>query len=381
MDFSDTPELADFRKEVRDWLDNALKKFPEVSEQSDRESQARDWHDCLNQSHWLGISWSKDYGGRGLTELHTAVFNEECILRNAPTPIGLIGILLAGPTILAHGSEEQKLRYLPDILSGKDIWCQGFSEPDNGSDLAGLKTCAVSTEGGWLVNGQKVWTSSGHLANKCMLLARTKTDGAKHHGLSYFLADTCDFDVRPLRMLNGDNEFNEMFIDDVFLPCDSLLGKENSGWIVAMTTLTVERSSVAFNLQVWARQMLDRLIELVIRKELHEDTYVLDRLGSFESEVSAIRIGAIRSASAMVAGEEPGAEASALKLQWARAVQEITRFCLEIGEPAIQLNDTIGQNFWVHKYLRARGHSIEGGTDEIQKSIIAERILHLPKSR
>jgi alkylation response protein AidB-like acyl-CoA dehydrogenase len=182
-------------------------------------------------------------------------------------------------------------------------------------------------------------------------------------------------------MINGEDEFNEMFIDDVFVADEDVLGGVNGGWKVAMTTLRVERSSVAFNLQVWARQALDRLVALVLSRDLAEDSYVLERIGEFEAEVEAIRISTIRSTSAMSAGIEPGAEGSTVKLQWARAVQNISRFALELGGEEFLLSGSGQSEFWLNRYLRARGHSIEGGTDEIQKSIIAERVLGLPRSR
>ncbi len=381
MDFSDTSEQSEFRQEVARWLDGVLGNFPPPADQAARESQAREWQSLLHQAGWLGIAWPTQYGGRGMAPLHEAIFSEECIRREAPQAINLLGILLAGPTIIAHGTEAQKRHYLPRILSAQDIWCQGFSEPGNGSDLAGLRTRAEPVAGGWRISGQKVWTSSGHLANKCMLLARTEPSAPKHQGITYFLADTDDFDIRPLRMINGDSEFNEMFLDDIFVADENILGELHRGWAVAVTTLGVERGSVAFTLQVWTRQTLERLAALVLEKGLEGDSYVLDRLGAFEAEVEAIRISAIRSASAFAAGQEPGPEGSTVKLQWARAVQDVSRFALELGGNDFLSAQEDGSDYWIHRYLRARGHSIEGGTDEIQKSIIAERLLGLPRSR
>jgi len=381
MDFSDSPIEAEFRAEVVTWLDRTLDGFNATEHSAGPEAQSRTWQNLMHDDGWLGLSWPEPYGGRGLSPIHEAIFSEECVRREAPLPINLLGILLGGPTIIIHGTDAQKKRYLPKILSAEEIWCQGFSEPGQGSDLAGLTTRAVKTDGGWRVTGQKVWTSSGHLAQKCLLLARTDPSAPKHHGITYFLADTEAFDIRPLRMINGENEFSEMFIDDVFVADEDVLGEVNQGWNVAMTTLTVERSSVAFNLQVWARQALDRLIALVIESDLVSDSWVLDRLGDFEAEVESIRISTIRSTSAISAGIKPGAEGSTVKLQWARVVQNISRFALELGARDLLLTGGEHCDFWLNRYLRARGHSIEGGTDEIQKSIIAERVLGLPRSR
>ena len=381
MDFSDTPEQGEFRGSVVDWLKGVIGDFPPVADQGAREAQSRDWQALMYRDGWLGLAWPIECGGRGLTPLHQAIFIEECARLDAPMPVNILGILLAGPTIIAHGTQAQKRYYLPRILSAEDIWCQGFSEPGSGSDLAGLTTRARKVDGGWRVNGQKIWTSSGHLANRCMLLARTDPDAAKHQGITYFLADTDSFDIRPLRMINGDAEFNEMFIDDLFVPDQDVLGEVHGGWSVAMTTLGVERSSVAFNLQVWARQALDRLTAWVIDQKMDDDIYVLDRLGGFEGEVEAIRITTVRSASATASGQKPGPEGSTVKLQWARVVQDISRFALELGGDGLLMAGAGASEFWLNRYLRARGHSIEGGTDEIQKSIIAERVLGLPRSR
>jgi alkylation response protein AidB-like acyl-CoA dehydrogenase len=381
MDFSDTPEQAEFRAKVEAWLEQTLPGLEPPRDATERELQSRLWQNLMHDDGWLGLAWPETYGGRGLTPIHEAIFSEECVRRDAPIPVNLLGLLLGGPTIIAHGTDAQKKRYLPKILSAEEIWCQGFSEPGNGSDLAGLRARAVKVPGGWRVTGQKVWTSAGHLAQKCLLLARTDPDAPKHQGITYFLADTEAFDIRPLRMINGEAEFNEMFIDDVYVADEDVLGDVNGGWNVAMTTLRVERSSVAFNLQVWARQALDRLVKLVVEKDLGGDSYVLERIGEFETEVEAIRISTIRSTSAMSAGIEPGAEGSTVKLQWARAVQNISRFALELGGDDFLLAGAGQSAFWLNRYLRARGHSIEGGTDEIQKSIIAERVLGLPRSR
>ncbi len=381
MHFDDTREQANFRKRVISWLEETLPGLRKVGKESSEEELSRHWQKLMHDGGWLGLAWPKEFGGQGLSAIEEAIFNEECVRRDAPIPINLLGILLGGPTIIVHGTDAQKKRYLPKILSADEIWCQGFSEPGNGSDLAGLRTRAEKTEGGWRISGQKVWTSSGHLAHKCLLLARTDPSASKHRGITYFLADTSAFDIRPLRMINGEAEFNEMFIDDVFVADEDVLGEVNGGWQVAMTTLTVERNSVAFNLQVWARQALDRLAAEVMEQGLADDTYVLERLGEFEAEVEAIRIGTIRSTSALSAGSQAGVEGSTVKLQWAHAVQNIARFALELGAIDLVLAGAEGSGYWINRYLRARGHSIEGGTDEIQKSIIAERVLGLPRSR
>ena len=230
MQFSDTPEQAEFRTAVVNWLERVVTEFPAATDQAAREAQSREWQTVMHEDGWLGLAWPTEYGGRGLTPLHEAIFNEECARRNTPLPINILGLLLAGPTIIAHGTEQQREYYLPRILSAEDIWCQGFSEPGHGSDLAGLRTRAERVEGGWRIFGQKLWTSSGHLADKCLLLARSDPSTNRHQGVTYFLADTKDFDIRPLRMITGETDFNEMFIDDVFVSDDDILGEVHRGW-------------------------------------------------------------------------------------------------------------------------------------------------------
>ena len=381
MEFRDSPDEAAFRTEVVAWLDRELTGRPaDVSTLIEKEDRARWWQERLHEGGWAGITWPQEYGGRGLTILHQAIFNEESARRGAPTPLNLLGLLLAGPTILVHGTDEQKRRFLPKILSGEEVWCQGFSEPAAGSDLAGLQSRATRTDGGWVIDGQKVWTSFGHVSQRCMLLARTDPSAGKHAGITYFCAPMDAVEVRPLVMTNGDADFNELFLSDVHVGDDDVLGGVGNGWTVGLTTLAFERGSLAFTLQVIARQVLDRLVDHVIAVGLHQDELVLDRLGSFHAEVEALRLGAIRSLSAVSAGGAPGPEGSTLKLAWAQVVQKMVRLAVETGGAQATVLEGPAAT-WALGYLRARGNSIEGGTDEVQRSIIAERVLGLPRSR
>jgi len=290
-------------------------------------------------------------------------------------------MILAGPTILVHGTDEQKQRLLPPILSGEEIWCQGFSEPDAGSDLASLRTRAVRDGDAWVVDGQKVWTSFAHLAQRCMLLTRTDTDCAKHGGITYFCAPMDDIEVRPLVMVNGDTDFNELFLDGVRVDDADVLGGVGNGWTVGLTTLAFERGSLAFTLQVVARQLLDALADRVQALALDDDPVVIDRLGAFDAGVRALRVGAVRALSAVSAGTAPGPEGSTLKLAWAQLMQDMVRFAMQNAGAESTLLDGDGGAVWARGYLRARGNSVEGGTDEVQRSIIAERVLGLPRSR
>jgi len=383
MDFRETPEQTRFRQEVGDWLDHALAGTPdaEPTSQQAREEVGLWWQRRMHADGWAGLSWPEAYGGRALGTAEEAIFYEESAKRRAPLPANMLGMLLAGPTIMTHGNPEQQERYLPRILSGDEIWCQGFSEPGSGSDLASLQTKATRVDGGYAITGQKVWTSSGHLAHKSMLLARTTAGEHKHEGITYFLADMDAIEVRPLVMVNEEAEFNEMFLEDVFVADHDVLGEVDRGWTYALTTLAFERGGISLSLQVWARQALDELVALVRDLGLTEDVGIHETLGRLEADVQALRIGSIRTMSAVAAGGRPGPESSTVKLLWAHVVQDIRRLGIELAGPAGLLEDDPRAAHWINRYLRARGHSIEGGTDEVQRSIIAERVLGLPRSR
>ena len=383
MDFNDSDADLAFRREVGSWLDEALSDVPDQEElsQEERESWSRTWQDRLCAANWAGLSWPAEHGGRGLDSLAQAIFNEEAAVRGAPYPLNGVGMMLAGPTIIAHGTREQQARYLPGILKGEEYWCQGFSEPGSGSDLASLRTSATKVDGGWLINGSKIWTSNAHNASKCLLLARTDGDASKHAGISYFLAPMEKFTVQPLEMINGDTEFNEMFLDDVFVPDEDVLGGLGNGWKVALTTLAFERGSMALNLWVWARESVDRIIDVAVERGLADDTAFIDTVGALQCDAEAVRIGSMRMLGESQAGGIPGPETSALKGLWAGVVQNANRLAVQLDESGGVLLDGDGAGARMRRYLRARAHTIEGGTEEVQKSILAERVLNLPRSR
>ncbi|WP_431912973.1 acyl-CoA dehydrogenase family protein [Micromonospora carbonacea] len=383
MDFADSDADLAFRREVGDWLDKALADVPDQEElpQDEREHWSRVWQDRLCAGGWAGLSWPTAHGGRGLDSLAQAIFNEEAAVRGAPYPLNGVGMMLAGPTIIAHGTDEQQARHLPGILRGETYWCQGFSEPGSGSDLASLRTAATRVDGGWRVNGAKIWTSNAHNASKCLLLARTDPDAPKHRGITYFLAPMDAFTVRSLEMINGDTEFNEMFLDDVFVPDSDVLGGVGNGWTVALTTLAFERGSMALNLWVWARQAVDRVVDLAVARGVAGDGAFLDTVGALHCDAEAVRIGSMRMLGESRAGGVPGPETSALKSLWAQVVQNANRLAVQLDEAGGVLRDGDGAAARMRRYLRARAHTIEGGTEEVQKSILAERVLNLPRSR
>lgn len=382
MDFRDTSEEAAFRAEAAGWLDEAMAEMPAdpPADQADKDERAKQWQRTLHAGGWAGLTWPEQYGGRGLSAVHDAIFFQEAARRNAPQPANLLGMILAGPTIMAHGTDEQKQRFLPPILSGDEIWCQGFSEPGSGSDLASLSAKAIPTETGYAVTGQKVWNSFGHQSDRCMLLARTgaSDQDSKHAGITYFLASMEEVEVRPLVMINGAADFNELFLDDVHVDDDEVLGGVGNGWTVAMTTLAFERSSLAFQLQVETRHGVDALARLMVERGLDDDARLLAELGRLQGQSEALRLGTTRAISALQAGGTPGPEGSTAKLTWAHLMQDLARVAMEVLGPDLHAPE---HDYWRKLFLRARGKSVEGGTDEIQRSIVAERVLGLPRSR
>jgi alkylation response protein AidB-like acyl-CoA dehydrogenase len=390
MDFRDTPEEAEFRAQVRAWLHDTLTDAwfddpdPRPRDPERSEELRRWWQRELYDAGWAGLTWPTDYGGRGGTMVQQVIFNEESARARAPEPIGVIGLYMAGPTVLAWGTEEQKRRYLPPLLSGDEIWCQGFSEPDAGSDLD-VRSRAVRDGDDYVVTGQKVWTSYGHIADWCLLVTRSDPQAPKQTGFTYLIADmhAAGVSVRPLVQITGQAEFNELFFDDARVPVANRLGAEGDGWRVAMTTLLHERGTMAAGLQVMSRITLDRLIALVADLGVADDPVVRERLAGFQLDVEALRLTNLRAITKMERGI-PGPEGSMSKLLWERVQQGMGEYAMELMGTAGQIvSDSSGDQdgIWAHIYLRGRGHTIEAGTTEILKNIVAERVLGLPRSR
>jgi alkylation response protein AidB-like acyl-CoA dehydrogenase len=373
----DEKELA-FRDELRAWLaENPAGDPPEGEDE--QYAWRRDFQRKLASGGWAAVHWPREYGGRGATLTQSAIFFEELGRSGAPLPANALGLLLAGPTIMTWGTDEQKERYLAPIVTADEIWCQGFSEPEAGSDLASLKTRAVKRNGEWIVTGQKVWTSGAQYSKWCMLVARTDTDAPKHKGLSYFLLDMEQdaVQVRPLRQITGESEFNELFLEEARIPEANLLGGEGNGWKVALTTLMNERAGLAFFLQVRLRQLLDALLIEASDRGLLDDPMVADRLGELHLKAEVIRLTAYRGLTAIEKYGQPGPEGSLTKWMWSETNQQLTQFAAELLGPEALNRD----NRWSYELLRARGNSIEGGTTEVLKNIVAERVLGLPKAR
>jgi alkylation response protein AidB-like acyl-CoA dehydrogenase len=378
VDLTLSPSEEEFRDEVRAWLEaNHPGEEPEGDDAGFK--FRREWQLKLHEAGYAGLSWPKEYGGRGATLVEQAIFGQETVRAKAPSPANVLGLVMGGPVVIAHGSDEQKERYLEPILSGEEIWCQGFSEPDSGSDLASLKTRAVKDNGDWVVTGQKVWTTYAHEAKWCMLVARTDQDAPKHQGLTYFLMDIEQdaVQVRPLRQITGESEFNELFIEGARIPGENVVGGVGNGWKVALTTLMNERAGLAFFLQVQLRRLLDDLIDEASARGLLDDDVVADRLGALHVQAELLRLTAYRGLTAIERYGQPGPEGSLTKWMWSDANQELTGLAAELLGPEA----LVAGSRWGYELLRARGNSIEGGTTEILKNIVAERVLGLPRAR
>jgi len=378
LDLTLSPSEQEFRDELRGWLGE---NHPGEEPQGDNEAFEfrRQWQRKLHDQGYAGLSWPKEYGGRGATLIEQAIFGEEMARAKAPPAANVLGLVMGGPVVIAHGSEEQKQRYLEPILSAEEIWCQGFSEPDSGSDLASLKTRAVKSNGDWVVTGQKVWTTYAHEAKWCMLVARTDQDAAKHAGLTYFLMDMEQdaVQVRPLRQITGEAEFNELFIEEARIPEENVVGGVGNGWAVAITTLMHERAGIGAASAASVKIALGQLVELAKERGVADDPLIRQRIAQLEIEAEALRLNAWRGLTQIMKTGVPGPEGSLPKLQWAAVNQGLTELAMEIrGEEGLSKDSE-----WTYRFLRARANTIEGGTTEILKNIVAERVLGLPKLR
>jgi alkylation response protein AidB-like acyl-CoA dehydrogenase len=384
VDLRDTPEEATFRAEVRGWIEA---NFPDELRghrggEGRFEQLGRDWSRKLHEAGYAGLTWPREYGGAGAPYSFQAILLEEMARAEAPQHIGVIGLGMAGPTIIAHGTEEQKLRYLSKILSAEEIWCQGFSEPGAGSDLAAVRTLAQPRDDRFVLNGQKVWSSFAHIADFCILVARSDPESERHAGLTYLIVDmkAPGVEVRPLRQITGESEFNEIFFTDVDVPRENVLGEVGGGWQVAMTTLLHERGTLGFALAGALDVAVRRLLSLA-RERGADDPLVRDRIAQEWIELQALKLTNYRALTTLMQTGIPGPEGSASKLRWSEANQRLTKLALELLGPEAQLMDGETDGYWQYQQLRSRGNTIEAGTSEVLRNIIAERVLGLPRGR
>jgi alkylation response protein AidB-like acyl-CoA dehydrogenase len=389
MDLNYSPEEEQFRQRVRDFLKANLPPGWGTPGRPRDESVEflREWQRKLFENGFLGLTWPRKYGGQEASLIKSAIFAEEIARHRAPSPLNALGLTLAGPTILVHGTEEQKDRYVRKILSAEEIWCQGFSEPGSGSDLASLRTRAEIRGDEFVVSGQKIWTSSAQIADRCMLLVRTDPRAPKHRGISYLLLDmhSPGVTVRPLRQIDGRATFNEVFFDEVRIPRENLLGELNHGWYVALTTLMNERVSLGLGRSAVLANTLSDLVALCRRLGVLERPQVRQQLAQFHVDLQGLRYIALRTLSAVAKGGTPGPEGSLAKITYSELSQRMEELAMSVMGPASQVVEDsawgIDGGYWQADFLRSRSETILGGTSEIQRNIIAERVLALPKVR
>jgi alkylation response protein AidB-like acyl-CoA dehydrogenase len=396
MDFHYSQAEEQFRREVCDWLQANLPAgwgttFKEPQDEAERFAFRLGWERKLHAAGWSGVSWPREYGGRGGTLVEQTIFQEELARANAPEFVNIIGRNLTAPTLMAHGTEAQKRRFLPKILSSEEIWCQGFSEPNSGSDLASLRCRAALDGDEFVLSGQKIWTSFAQYAQWCFVLARTDPTAPKHQGLSFILLDmaTPGITIRPLVQITGETEFNEVFFDDVRVPKENLVGELNEGWRIAMTTLTYERGpEEALPRQVRFRRDLDSILQIAAapRADGHraaDDPALRQKLAASYIDLELMRLAGLRNFSRLLNGESIGSEASLNKLYWSEMYQRMTETAIEAAGEAGALMpgdpDAPAGGAFPLKFLQSRAMTIYSGSSEIQRNIIAERVLGLPR--
>ncbi len=401
MDISYPKSAEMFRQKVREFLKMYLpKNWKGVGALSKDEAYdfTAKWRQILYKEGFLAMGWPKEYGGAGLSQLEQVVLAEEFTREGVPSggPNDVFGIQMLGNTLIHWGTQEQKKQFLPRILSGEDRWCQGYSEPNAGSDLANLACRAVKDGDEWVINGQKIWTSAGHLANWIFLLARTDPEAPKHKGISFLLCpmDQPGVDVRPIQMISGESEFNEVFFTDARTGRENIVGAPGDGWSVAMTLLGYERGEAAATIPIKFRGELDRLLELAKENGVTSDPIFRDRIACCYSKVEIMKYLGYRTLTSFLNGGTPGPEASISKLYWSEYHKIVTELAVDIlgleslvptgrkPTSAFQTDDVgapNSSNSWVMTFLNARAGTIYAGTSEIQKNILGELVLGLPK--
>jgi alkylation response protein AidB-like acyl-CoA dehydrogenase len=391
MELTDSPEEAAFRAAARGWLEQALPRlpWPEPPDLVARAPFWRQWQRMLYDAGYGGLSWPKEYGGAGAGAKLRAIFAEETDRAGAPERLNTIGEDFAGPTIIEFGTARQKKRFLKPILTGEEIWCQLFSEPEAGSDLASLRTRADRVDGGWRIQGQKIWTSRAHLAANAILLARTG-GGPRHKGITYFILpmDSPGVTVRPLAHMLGEAEFNEVFLDDVFVPDDLVIGDVDGGWRVAMATLSYERVAIAAG-RVNTKRAVDDIVADVARRTggdgrpLGADPVIRQKVADLYGRALIHYLIGQRAVALAADGGPPGPVTSIGKLYFCPLVEDLADFRLSLDPLGGQFDpaqDEDGSARWLRLAYQARGTAIAGGSTFIQRNIVAERILNMPRS-
>ncbi|OLE09723.1 MAG: hypothetical protein AUI36_41520 [Cyanobacteria bacterium 13_1_40CM_2_61_4] len=394
MELAYSKEDEAFRKEVRTWLkQNLPKKDKAISDlpphDPERIRRGKEWQRKLYDAGYVAMSWPREYGGQGADVMRQTIVNEEVILARAPGLVGASGLTMLGPTLIQCGTEEQRRRYLPKILTAEEIWCQGYSEPGSGSDLASLRTRAELVGDEFIVNGQKVWTSGAQFSDWMFCLVRTDPEAPKHKGISYILIDmkTPGITIRPLVQMTGDAGFNEVFFEDVRVPRANLVGELNQGWMVANATLFYERNTLGSTTRT--QLMMQNLIRLArthqrYGKPAAEDPVIRQRLADLLTRVEAMKYHSYRQLTDAIKGRSPGIAAMVNKLVGTELNHDICALALELLNSYAPLNrgsaHVIDHGTWAYEFMFTLGLVIGGGTSQIQKNIISERGLGMPKS-
>jgi alkylation response protein AidB-like acyl-CoA dehydrogenase len=385
VNLSYTPEEERFRAELRAWL-AANPAGPEPERLDDWVAYGKTWQRRLWEAGWCGIAWPAEYGGRGASLIQQIIFQEEMARAKAPLLINLAGLTMGGPVLVAHGTDAQKRRHLQKILAADEIWCQGFSEPNAGSDLAALRTRAVLDGDDFVVTGQKVWTSFARYADWCMALVRTNPDAPKHKGITFLLVDmhSPGVTVRPLRQISGDEDFNEVFFDDVRVPRANVAARSTRDG-TSRSRASCRRQTLTFSRQLQSSVALDDMLATARRRTAAGDPLARQALAAIVVDAHAMRYTAYRNLTRALRGEVPGPEGSIEKLFWSEMYQRQTETALALLGPHALLEQgsphAVDDGRWPHLFLYARGRTIAAGTSEVQRNIIAERVLRLPRGR
>jgi alkylation response protein AidB-like acyl-CoA dehydrogenase len=389
FEFSEREEA--FRKEVRAWLERHLpedlrgRAFAASRADVEDVKRLRAWQRTMAGAGYVGMDWPREFGGRGAPITEMVILYQEMARAESPQLVNRGGVSMLGPTLMKFGTLAQQQRFLPRILTAEDLWCQGFSEPDAGSDLANLQTRAGLDGDHFVVSGQKVWTSMGHVADWCFLLVRTDPAAARHQGISFLLVDmkSPGITVRPLRQITGEAEFNETFFDNVRVPRENLVGKLNEGWSVAITTLAYERDLLTFIRHVSLRNALHRLVKLTQSRGRNTDPVIRQKIAELWIGEQALQLNGYRSLTKILRGGQPGPEGSTSKLYWSWLDQELALTATQVLGPYSQVAEgspwAPDEGQWQFYELLARASGIRAGTTEILKNILGERVLGLPK--
>jgi alkylation response protein AidB-like acyl-CoA dehydrogenase len=390
VDLGFTKEEESFREEVRSWLDENLpaewrhRGVGGYREDDDEDLQRR-WQRTLHEAGWLKLGWPKDAGGRGATPVMQAIYQEEMARAGAPVILGRLGVTLLAPTLLGHGTQWQKDEYIDRILSGDLVFCQGFSEPDAGSDLAGLRTRAEHKDGRWVLNGQKTWSSGAHYADKSFLLARTTTEGEAHKGIGFFLVDMHQpgVEVRRIRQMTGGGEFSEIFLSGAEVEDRDLVGQPGDGWKIAMAVFGFERGGLAQAARF--ERAVGELAALARNHGVGSDAATRQRVAQAQIEAHVFKVIGLRNLTRAEHGHPPGPEASLTKLYWSEMDKRMQELAVGLqgayGALAPESPSAIEDGRWQYGWMWAQAETIYAGSSEIQRNIIAERVLGLPRGR